>query len=42
MHIYLAGGISANLKPLLQRIYDRGGGENDSRSCRNIQSPVVR
>ena len=25
MHIYLAGGISANLKPLLQRIYDRGG-----------------
>ena len=27
MHIYLAGGRSANLKPLLQRIYDRGGGD---------------
>ena len=39
MDIYLAGGISANLKPLLQRIYNRGGGV-DNCFGRNMQSPV--
>lgn len=41
MHIYLAGGISANLKPLLQRIYDRGGGGYDNRSRRMLFKTVV-